>query len=154
MATYNREKNTENARRYREKNKEKVRKAAREYQRRHREALLPKMREYSRSRYRNDPRLSLFEGAKRRAKLYNLPFSITLEDIIIPDTCPVLGIPIETGLPANSPQLPSLDRNIPDLGYMPGNVTVMSLRANSLKKNATLEEVTALYEWFTSNVHS
>lgn len=154
MATYNKNKNTEYARRYRKKNREQHRALMRKQYYKHREALLPKMREYATNRRKRDPRLSLFEGAKRRAKQYSLPFTIAIDDIIIPELCPVLGIPIVIGGKANDPHLPSLDRNIPELGYTPDNITVMSLRANSLKKNATLEEVTALYEWFTSNVRS
>lgn len=112
------------------------------------------MREYSKKRYSTDRRLSLYEGAKRRAKLDGLPFNITLDDIVIPDVCPVLGIPLIPGLPANSPNLPSLDRFVPELGYVPGNVTVMSIRANSLKKNATISEVRSLLEWMVSRAES
>lgn len=115
---------------------------------------LPKMRQYSKKRFAADRRVALLDGAKRRAKLYNLPFDITIEDIIIPPTCPVLGIPIVTGGPANDPHLPSLDRFDPELGYVTGNITVMSLRANSLKKNATVEEVQALLNWMISRTAS
>ena len=105
------------------------------------------MRETSKRRYSADRRLSLYEGAKRRAKLEGLSFTITINDIIIPEVCPVLGIPIQTGLPANSPNLPSLDKFIPELGYVPGNITVLSLRANSIKKDASIQEVEALLKW-------
>jgi len=151
MATYNKEKNTEYARRWREKNREKHRAQMRKQYHKHREKLLPKMKEYSRNRYRSDPRVSLFDGAKRRAKLYDLPLEITIDDIIIPDTCPVLGIPLTPGEPANTPTLPSLDRIVPEKGYVPGNIIVMSLRANSIKKNATLDEVRCLFEWMSTH---
>lgn len=36
---------------------------------------------------------------------------------------------------------PSLDRINPDRGYVPGNVQVISFRANTLKNNATREEL-------------
>lgn len=127
--------------------KEARRKRALERYHERREQDLPKMRSYAKKRYSTDRRRSLFDGAKRRAKLYNLPFDITMEDIVIPETCPVLGIPIITGGPTNDPHLPSLDRFIPELGYVKGNVTVISLRANSIKKNATVEEVRALLTW-------
>lgn len=111
------------------------------------ETELAKMRETSKRRYSADRRLSLYEGAKRRAKLEGLPFTITIDDITIPEVCPVLGIPILTGLPANSPNLPSLDKFIPELGYVPGNITVLSLRANSIKRDASIQEVEALLNW-------
>lgn len=151
MATYDKDKNTEYARAYRARNRNKIRQQAREYQRRHREKLLPKMREYAKNRYKNDRRLSLFEGAKRRAKMYDLPFNITIDDIVIPEKCPILGIILTPGEPANTPSLPSLDRIIPENGYVPGNIIVMSLRANSLKKNATLDEVRSLFEWMSTH---
>lgn len=39
---------------------------------------------------------------------------------------------------------PSIDKIIPALGYVPGNVMVISLRANTLKNNATLAELQTL----------
>lgn len=134
--------------------REKVRASARAYQQRHRDKLLPVMREYSRERYAADRRLALFEGAKRRARLEGLPFTITIDDIVIPETCPVLSIPIILGQPANDPHLPSLDKFDPALGYTPDNITVMSLRANSIKKNATVEEVQALLNWMINRKSS
>lgn len=113
---------------------------------------LPKMRAYSKQRYASDRRLSLYDGAKRRASLDGIPFTITIEDIVIPQRCPVLGILLVTGASANHPALPSLDKFIPALGYVPGNINVISLRANSLKKNATIEEVAHLLAWMQAHV--
>jgi len=42
---------------------------------------------------------------------------------------------------------PTLDRFIPELGYIPGNVDIISHRANALKSNATLEEVQMLADY-------
>jgi hypothetical protein len=36
---------------------------------------------------------------------------------------------------------PTLDRTIPDLGYVPGNIDIISQRANVIKNDATPEEV-------------
>jgi hypothetical protein len=70
-------------------------------------------------------------------------------DITIPDVCPLLGIPIslETG-DKRSPHNPSLDRIDPDpsIGYVRGNVQVISARANWLKADATLQELKTLVE--------
>lgn len=77
-----------------------------------------------------------------------MPFDLTPLDITIPDACPVLGIALcrnaEGGFNDASP---SLDRLIPALGYVRGNVVVISNRANILKKNATLAEIEALARW-------
>ena len=87
--------------------------------------------------------------AKKRAKELSLPFDIKLEDIIIPEFCPVfpsvrLGRYNGVENRANSP---SLDRVIPNLGYVRGNIAVISYRANSIKQNATAEEILAVAYW-------
>jgi hypothetical protein len=42
---------------------------------------------------------------------------------------------------------PTLDRIIPSLGYVRGNVKVISMRANVLKHNASLDELKKLVAW-------
>ena len=84
--------------------------------------------------------------AKSRAKKNNLPFNLELDDIIIPDTCPLLGIKIESNNFRNSPNNPSLDKIIPSKGYIKGNIWVISNRANTLKNDATIQELELLVE--------
>jgi hypothetical protein len=88
-------------------------------------------------------------NARRRAKRDGLAFDLTLEDIHIPQHCPVLGIRLARGKNGRQCRTsPSLDRVIPRRGYTRGNVLVVSWRANELKKNATpeeLERVAAFY---------
>jgi len=85
---------------------------------------------------------------KSRAKRCKIPFNLTIEDIIVPDLCPVLGIPIYSvsGAGTNQYHSPSLDRIVPELGYVKGNVRVISQRANLLKSNATIEELEAVLD--------
>ena len=45
------------------------------------------------------------------------------------------------------PNSPSLDKIIPAIGYIKGNIAVMSHKANTMKQNATLEELILLGEW-------
>jgi len=75
---------------------------------------------------------------KKRAKGRNLECSLsTLPPS--PDICPVLGIPInyETyGLACS----PTFDRIDSAIGYVDGNVRIISYRANRLRSNATFEE--------------
>jgi hypothetical protein len=101
--------------------------------------------EYRKKRYNTDLRLVLFEQAKQRAKKKNLPFNITIDDIIIPEVCPLLEISLmqkpygeRTGFQMNSP---SLDRIEPKLGYVKGNVMVISMKANAMKYSANLSEL-------------
>lgn len=82
----------------------------------------------------------------KRVKEQALPCNITIDDIVIPQFCPVLGIRIERGVGTGHhlPSSPSLDRIIPERGYTRGNVRVVSYRANQLKSNATLDELRAI----------
>lgn len=87
-------------------------------------------------------------NARVRAGKKGVPCTITQADVSIPKLCPVLGIPIQvsvTGSPTDDS--PSLDRIIPQLGYVPGNVVVISNRANRIKNDATFAEIKRLYEW-------
>ncbi|MDC3244940.1 hypothetical protein OAU16_01690 [Gammaproteobacteria bacterium] len=42
---------------------------------------------------------------------------------------------------------PSLDKINPDKGYMKGNVAIISLKANSIKSDATPKEVIKVAKW-------
>lgn len=93
-------------------------------------------------------------AAKSRAKARGLPFDIETEDIVVPDFCPILGIALQSkigmgpsGIGANASS-PSLDRIDNSKGYVKGNVMVISMRANNLKSNATLEEIFAIADFF------
>lgn len=89
-------------------------------------------------------RRSILRRAKKRAAYQNLPFNLTLDDIQIPKACPIFGIPLKVNAGRYGNDSPSLDKIIPDLGYVSGNVIVISQRANILKRDATLEELEKL----------
>ena len=104
---------------------------------------------------RDNPAKHLHGVAKLRAARLKVPFTIRVEDVAIPDLCPVLGIPLvfrasgTKGFPLA--QSPSIDRMDPSAGYVPGNVSVISWRANSLKKDGTLAEFEKLVAWMRDN---
>jgi hypothetical protein len=93
------------------------------------------------------PQYKMYHNAKHRAKKKGIKFEIEMEDIIIPTTCPLLGIPIrlDTG-DKRSPNNPSLDQIRPGKGYTLDNIQVISARANWLKADATLQELKTLVE--------
>ena len=47
---------------------------------------------------------------------------------------------------------PSLDRTDPKLGYILGNVRVLSWRANYLKGDATVQEIRKLLAWMEKDL--
>ena len=83
-------------------------------------------------------------NARQRAERKGIEFSITEEDIEIPEYCPLLGIKIEVGTRKNYENSPSLDRKDPSKGYVKGNVWIVSKKANSMKNSASLEELELL----------
>lgn len=89
----------------------------------------------------------LLKNAKRRSKLCNVPFDIGVEDIIIPEFCPVLGMKLEFNRTLAGYNSPSLDRIVTTKGYVKGNVHVISWRANKIKTDATLEELEMLLSY-------
>jgi len=98
--------------------------------------------ETKRAWYAADPRRRMLQHIRARARQTNLPFSLTLDDIVIPEFCPVLGLKLTKNDRRGARETsPSVDRHRPALGYVPSNVTVISWRANRLRNDATLEEL-------------
>jgi hypothetical protein len=112
-------------------------------------------REHLNWRQRN-PEAYLLSKARQRAKQKGLPCTITVSDIHIPETCPVLGIKLQRSFGGNrygpkaTDASPSLDRIKPSLGYIPGNVAVISFRANMVKSFGTAEEHRKIAAWLQS----
>lgn len=95
----------------------------------------------------------LFDAARRRAKRDGYPFTLELSDIIIPEFCPILGVRLVPGnRKGPRPDAPSLDKITPELGYVPGNIQVISHKANSMKHNASREELISFAEWVMKEV--
>lgn len=97
---------------------------------------------------RNNPEKRLFQRAKSRAKQRGILFSIDLSDIVIPTYCPILGIELKLGTNGKVEDAsPSLDRINSSLGYIKGNVAVISNRANVIKSNGTIETFQNIVEY-------
>lgn len=122
-------------------------KKRKEYRESHRQEHAEYYRAY-RERY---PERSLFRAAQQRAKLKGLEFNLEYSDIVIPENCPILGIPIVCyagrGRPGGRMDSPSLDRIDNTKGYVKGNIQVISHKANSMKFNATAQELVKFAEW-------
>lgn len=130
----------------------------------------PKLKEYTHEWYlenkerllnlnlefrKRNPRRVLLSGIKSRCKKGNIPFNLTLDDIIVPEVCPVLGIPLVwhagTGVKkdnGNNHDSPSVDRVDPSKGYVKGNIRIISKRANLIKNDATVKELELILEYY------
>lgn len=99
--------------------------------------------------YNKNPVSRLLTSARFRAKARGLDFNIGSDDITIPTVCPVLGIPIILDATSKCcPNSPSIDRVDSSQGYTPANIIVVSNRANSLKKDATVDEMIKLATFY------
>jgi len=102
-----------------------------------------------RSRHEQKPWLRTLQNAKSRSKKLEVPFSLTQESVCSlyeesDGICPVLGVPMRVG--GDLQFVPSLDRIKPELGYVLGNVRLISYRANSLRADATADELFLVYQ--------
>ena len=73
--------------------------------------------------------------------------ALQAEDIftLLVDECPILEIPLQYSVPKNSKVIPdnyaTLDKINPSKGYVMGNIQILSKKANTMKNNATIEEL-------------
>lgn len=87
---------------------------------------------------------------KSRAKKENIPFDLTLSYAvsIVTENCPALGFKLSwakrNGRQRNSP---SLDKINPELGYVEGNVMWLSNMANTMKQDASKEQLKKFADW-------
>jgi hypothetical protein len=84
-------------------------------------------------------------------KTRNLPFDLEEIDLMPPQHCPVLGIELDR---RDMNHTPSVDRIDPTGGYTKANICVISMKANNLKKNATLKELRQLVAYVESHQKS
>jgi hypothetical protein len=110
-------------------------------------------RRLAKSKKERDPIGYMLGHAERRAARLGVLFALAREDLVMPEVCPVFGIAWEFGLGKmgwRNWKAPSLDRIKPRLGYVPGNVAIISSRANHLKNNASISEMRAVLVYMES----
>lgn len=114
-----------------------------------------------RKRKVNNPKTFLskmFQQAKSRAKEHGLEFNITLDDLMFEDgqLCPILEIPMHfnSGAKHGLDDSPSLDRIDNNLGYIKGNIIIISNRANKIKRDSTLDELKKIVAFLENHKNS
>lgn len=61
--------------------------------------------------------------------------------LAMPTHCPIMGIKLECSSTGIHPAQPEMDRIVPELGYVRGNMWVICRRANTIKNDATPGEL-------------
>ena len=89
------------------------------------------------------PKNSLLCNARRRARDQDVPFSLSENDLHIPEECPCCGVGMKSGYEDGINNSPSIDRIIPELGYVSENIVIIDHRCNRRKSDSTPEQ---LYE--------
>ena len=102
-----------------------------------------------------------YANARSRAKATNLPFNLTISYLvsIAHDECPIFKTPLTWGVSKMGKgktrlDTPQLDRIIPELGYVIGNVAFLSGKANKMKDNGTMQEHYAIADWIWEQTHA
>lgn len=110
-----------------------------------------KTKEYLRAWKDKNREKNLFQLARHRALKKGIEFNIEISDIVIPETCPILGLPIKKLIDGNRDLSPSLDRIDNAKGYIKGNIQVISFKANAMKLTANKDELINFSNWVREN---
>ena len=101
------------------------------------------------------------KNAKERAMRKGLEFDLTYEylESIATTHCPIFGIEFEWGTSnmgkgKTKPNCPSLDRIVPELGYVQGNVAFISHKANRIKDNGTMQDHYDIADWIWEQTYA
>ena len=93
---------------------------------------------------------SIAYAIRKRAKEAGIPCEIDAAYLIsiTPERCPVFDTAfIFLGNKKILPTSPSVDRLNPALGYVPGNVVVISMKANSIKSAYGSKDLFKVADW-------
>lgn len=118
---------------------EKHKKLAREFHHRHYETKLKEKRQkWVESHFE----WNLWSQTKRRAKYNQIEWNLELDDIVIPQYCPLLGCELTRlqgqGLIWTNASIDRIDNT---KGYTKENIQVISRMANSMKQHASKEQL-------------
>lgn len=104
-------------------------------------------------KFRGTQAYSIFHNVKSRAKKQGLPFDLDflyVQALLDKATvCPLLSVTYD-----QDRYRKSLDKIIPALGYVKGDVWIVSYRANTIKNDASLEELESIVKGLEAALNS
>lgn len=123
----------------------------RDYQRKYRATRRAKTQVTKNKWYTSRPAYKMISSARYRSKKMGWPCTVTEADLLpLPTYCPVLGLELDYSVGTKGQQRrnsASLDKLRPELGYVQGNVRVISYMANAMKRDATPEQLWSFARW-------
>lgn len=137
---------------FKRKNREYAKKTYDKYALKNRDKILERRRAGYIELVKNNPAKKCWIAAKSRSVRKGLEFNLSIEDIIIPEFCPVLGIPLFFSAGKKTDNTPSVDRVDNSKGYVKGNVRVISNKANTLKSSMSLEELKKIVQYIEDHL--
>ena len=103
---------------------------------------------YTRNWRESNPERSRVTAFRTKANKLGLPFDLTEDFFVVPEICPVLGIPMDS---RDREHAWSVDRLVPENGYTRENCRIISIRANRLKNNASSEELRKILSYIENS---
>lgn len=84
-------------------------------------------------------------------RLVKFDCAVTAEDINWVEFCPITGLKLNYTAGFHGPEKATFDRVNNELGYLPGNVRVISFRANAVKGSLNLETAARIVAYMASS---
>ena len=104
---------------------------------------------YARQYRLNNPEHILLRRTKNRAKKLGRDFNLTLEDVKIPERCPIFKTKFVYG---DRRLCASIDRIDNNKGYVKGNIQIISMRANRMKGDNTIKDFELLLKYMKKKI--
>lgn len=138
----------ERQRAYKLRHKERLAKQTSEKARLKRASNPEEVRKIDRESYARNKKVRLIKLVRARALKKGIPFDLVASEMEWPSHCPVLGVELDYAASFPPPDNGvSVDRIVPEKGYVKGNVQVMSWLANRMKSNATADQMRAFAKY-------
>ena len=102
----------------------------------YRDKMSKRVVRYYLDRKKKDPESHILFRARDSARRKGYKFNLEHDDIFIPEYCPLLNIKLTYN---DAWASPSIDRINPKLGYIKGNVWIISRKANMMKQDISIE---------------
>lgn len=97
-------------------------------------------------------RTNLLYNAKRRAVRGGFPFALTMDDIFWGEACPCCGTVYSFAPEGGYSSRPSIDKLIPERGYVRDNVVFICVRCNQRKSDMTPKEMYRIADFFWERI--